>query len=177
MLDCRHPRRENTINATPSWVKTTAAWALDRTASIEVRSHAIMELALVEARCDAAADALNSIGSDDPLGLTLRFEARQAVWSNKASEIMPNTRAILQRARVRRQVDDLRQLCTVDTAFERLNRHAMRRDWWRRVADMAASAAPYAAATIAVAVLLWMGARVAEGLPQTLAVAEYMRGM
>lgn len=177
MLDCRHPRRETTINTAPSWVRTTAAWALDRTASVEVRLAAIMELVLIEARCDAAAEALDSITSDDPLGLSLRFEARNAVWANEASEIMPQTNAILRRVRVRRDVDDLRQLCTVAPAFERLNRPAIRRDWWLRIADLAASAAPYTAAAIACAVLLWMTARVAEGLPQTLAVAEYMRGM
>jgi hypothetical protein len=174
MRDFHSTSRESaTIHLTPHWHRSASTWALDRRAPDEVRLAAMIALAEIEATCADAAAVMNGIGSDDPTGLALRHEARNAVWSTSASEIMPQTSAILRRVRASREIEEARQINTIDAAFVRLNAPTIRAERRKSRADLLGIAAAFVAA----AVLLWMGARVAEGLPQTLAVAEYMRGM
>lgn len=177
MLDCRHPRRESaTIHLTPHWHRSASTWALDRRAPDDVRLAAMIALAEIEATCADAAAVMNGIGSDDPTGLALRHEARNAVWSTSASEIMPQTSAILRRVRARREIEEARQINTIDgCCFEPINVKTIKAERRKSRLTIAAilvatvSVGAFAAQAIET---MWTNANA-----EALAVAEYMRGM
>ena len=151
MLDCRHPRRESaTIIDMPET-------HLDLAAAREVIRH---EGSTRQQLLDACHVLACYGGWQD---LRLAREVRNILWATKGPDLRPAA------------VDwaEARQINTIDAAFVRLNAPTIKAERRKSQADLLGIAAAFVAA----AVLLWMGARVAEGLPQTLAVAEYMRGL
>lgn len=151
MLDCRHPRRESAI------IIDLPEPHLDCAAAREVIRH---EGSTRQQLMDAC-HVLANYG--DWRDMALAREVRNVIWAQRGSDLRPAA------------VDwaEARQINTIDAAFVRLNAQTIRAERRKSLADLLSIAASFVVA----AVLLWMGARVAEGLPQTLAVAEYMRGM
>ena len=100
--------------------------------------------------------------------MQLAREVRNILWATKGSDLRPAA------------VDwaEARQINTIDgCCFERINVETIRAERRKSLRSVAEITAAFVAAVAIVGVLGWMGIRIAIGLPQLLAMAEYMRGM
>lgn len=143
----------------PLNVASEVAWALDRSASTEIRRAAIALLAEVERHNHHARRALERIDSTDPLGLMLRYEARQAVLADHHSEILPQTAEA--------------RLAVTDMLLAR-NAASLRRDRLADAADMLARALLVAAVVGAGLLIGAVALNAATGIHETLERAEAM---
>ncbi len=155
MICARHPRRESAI------IIDLPEPHLDCAAAREVIRHEVSTRQQLMDACHVLANY------GDWCDMALAREVRNILWAQRGSDLRP--------AAV--DLAEARQINTIDAAFVRLNAPTIRAERRKSRADIMGITIAAAIVAVGITVLGWMGIRIAIGLPQLLAMAEYMRGM